>query len=61
VEIGCNPECIRNAFVIWPNPELYEWLRNAIALLATMTLFPLVIHRLRRSANGDVPIMGVKS
>ena len=41
--IGCNPECIRNVFVIWPNDELYDWLRNAIASITAFTLFPLVI------------------
>lgn len=51
-EIGCNPECIRNAFVIWPNPELYEWLRNAIALPATTTFFPLVIVAIWRHWRG---------
>ena len=51
-EIGCNPDCIRNAFLLWPNPDLYEWLRNALALLASVTLFPLVIVAIWRHWRG---------
>ncbi|HEY6058109.1 MAG TPA: hypothetical protein VIV06_08755, partial [Candidatus Limnocylindrales bacterium] len=32
--VGCNPECVRNVFVFWPNDVLYDWLRNVIASIA---------------------------
>ena len=46
--VGCNPECVRNILVFWPNDVLYEWLRNAIAAITSLTLFPLVIVALWR-------------
>jgi signal transduction histidine kinase len=42
-ELGCNPDCIRNLIVVWPNESLDDWLRNAIASLTALTLLPLVI------------------
>ena len=45
---ACNPSCIRNVFVIWPNPELYDWLRNAITVIGIAGLFPLVLVGLVR-------------
>jgi signal transduction histidine kinase len=46
--IACNPDCVRNLFVLWPNPGLYEWLWNGYALLVVATLFPLVLWDLWR-------------
>ena len=45
---ACNPSCIRNVFVIWLNPELYNWLRNAITVIGIAGLFPLVLVALAR-------------
>lgn len=42
-QLGCNPECVNNVFVIWPNEGLYERLRDVIASITALTLIPLVI------------------
>ena len=41
--LGCNPDCVTNLFVIWPNEALYNSLRDAIASITALTLIPLVI------------------
>ena len=46
--IACNPDCVRDLFVLWPNPDLYEWLRNGYSLLGVSILFPLVLWDLWR-------------
>jgi signal transduction histidine kinase len=46
--IGCNPDCVRDLFVLWPNPDLYEWLRNGYSLFGVSILFPLVLWDLWR-------------
>lgn len=46
--IGCNPDCVRDLFVLWPNPDLYEWLRNGYSLLGVSILFSLVLWDLWR-------------
>ena len=46
--IGCNPDCVRNLFVLWPNSDFYEWIWNGYTLLGLATLFPLVLLDLWR-------------
>jgi signal transduction histidine kinase len=46
--IGCNPDCVRNVFVVLPNEELYNWLRNAIAVAFSLVVLPLLIAALWR-------------
>ncbi len=46
--VACVPECVGNVFVIWSDGELYDWLRNVIASVGTLTLFPLVLVALWR-------------
>jgi len=41
--VGCNPECVRNVFVFWPDDALYNWLRNVIASISAFAVVPLVI------------------
>jgi signal transduction histidine kinase len=50
--LGCDPECIRNVFVVWPNGDLYDGLRDALTVVATATLFPLVIVAVWRHWHG---------
>ena len=39
----CNPDCVRNAFVVWPNRELYEVTDSVIVVGFFLVLRPLVI------------------
>jgi signal transduction histidine kinase len=41
--VACIPECVRFLFVVWPNLELNDWLRNALTVVAAATLFPFVL------------------
>lgn len=45
---GCDPECIRNVFVVWPNPELHESLLRVATLLFNALFVPITIVALRR-------------
>jgi signal transduction histidine kinase len=47
-QLGCNPDCVHNAFVLWPNQELYERLRDVIVTGFCLVLIPLVIVALWR-------------
>jgi signal transduction histidine kinase len=47
-QLLCNPECLRNAFVVWPNPELYDWLDIVIVGGFFLVLSPLTIVALWR-------------
>jgi signal transduction histidine kinase len=47
-QLLCDPDCVHNLLVIWPNPELYEFLRNAITTIGVVTVFPLVVVALSR-------------
>jgi signal transduction histidine kinase len=42
-QLGCDPECIRNVIVVWPNEALYELLRNVIAGVFVFAVIPLVL------------------
>jgi signal transduction histidine kinase len=46
--VGCNPDCIRNVLVFWPNEVLYNQLRDVIASITVLTLIPLVIVAIQR-------------
>jgi len=48
VQLGCNPHCVQNAFIIWPNAELYDWLRNVIVAGFCLVVIPLTIVALWR-------------
>jgi signal transduction histidine kinase len=53
--IGCNPDCVRNVLVILPNEELYNWLRNAIAVAFSLFVLPLVVVALWRHWRAAAP------
>jgi signal transduction histidine kinase len=55
VHIGCNPDCVQNVFVVLPNEELHEWLRNAIAVSFSLIVLPLVIAALWRHWRSAAP------
>ena len=46
--LACDPECIRNVLIVWPNDALYEWLRNAMAGVFVLLVIPLVLVALWR-------------
>ena len=48
VRMVCNPECVQNVFVIWPDVERYNWLRNVIASAFSLGVIPLVLVALWR-------------
>ena len=48
VQLGCNPDCMQNAFIIWPNAELYDWLKNVIVAGFCLVVIPLTIAALWR-------------
>ena len=48
VELGCNPDCVRNAFIIWPNAALYDRLRDIIVSGYCLVTIPLTIVALGR-------------
>jgi signal transduction histidine kinase len=46
---------MRNAFVIWPDSERYEWLKNVIVAGFCLVLVPLIILALRRHWQAAAP------
>jgi signal transduction histidine kinase len=48
VALGCNPDCLGNAFIIWPNAELHDWLENLIVSGYCLVVIPLIIVALWR-------------
>jgi signal transduction histidine kinase len=46
--IVCLPDCVRNLFVIWSDPQLYAWLGNVFTIFVAAVLFPLVLAVLWR-------------
>jgi signal transduction histidine kinase len=47
-QLLCNPECMRNAFVVWPDPVLHDRVTNVIVAGFCLVLIPLVIVALWR-------------
>jgi signal transduction histidine kinase len=47
-QIGCNPECVRNVLVVWPDPVLHDRVTNVIVAGYCLVLIPLVIVSLWR-------------
>ena len=41
--IGCDPTCVRNVLVFWPDEVLYDWLRNVMTSVTALTVIPLVM------------------
>ena len=54
-QLLCDPDCVQNAFVIWPDPELYDWLRNIIVAVFCLILIPLIIVALWRHWQAAAP------
>jgi signal transduction histidine kinase len=53
--LGCNPDCVQNVLIVLPNEELYNWLRNAIAVAFSLIVLPLVIAALWRHWRAAAP------
>jgi signal transduction histidine kinase len=53
--IGCNPACIENIFVVWPNWDAHEWLRSSSTLLFNVLFVPILIVALRRHWQAATP------
>jgi signal transduction histidine kinase len=53
--VGCDPDCIRNVFVIWPDRELQDWFVNIATLLFNVLFIPLTIVALRRHWQAASP------
>ena len=51
-EILCDPDCVRNVFVIWPDGERYDWLKNVVVACFCLVLIPLIIVALWRHWRG---------
>jgi len=47
-QLGCNPDCVHNVLVIWPNGDLHDWLRKVIAAVGIVVTVPLVAIALWR-------------
>jgi hypothetical protein len=45
---ACDPECVRNLFVIWPEPGLLLWIERGLTVVAVAIFFPLVLIGLWR-------------
>jgi len=52
---GCDPECIRNVFLVWPNAEVHEWLGRVAYLLFNVLFVPVAIVALRRHWQAASP------
>jgi signal transduction histidine kinase len=46
--LGCDPDCVTNAIVVWPDEDLYNLLRNVIAAIFVGVVLPLVFVALWR-------------
>src|SRR4029453_19130286 len=55
VRMGCDPDCVQNVFVVLPNEELYNWLRNGIAVAFSLIVLPLVLVALWRHWRAAAP------
>jgi signal transduction histidine kinase len=44
----CNPECVRNVFVVWPDQDLFRWIEGFQSLAGVGTIVPLVLLALWR-------------
>jgi signal transduction histidine kinase len=53
--IGCDPDCVQNVLVLWPDAELYNSLRNLIAAAFSLIVLPLVIVGLWRHWRAAAP------
>ena len=47
-QVACNPECLRNVFVVWPDAVLHDRVTNVIVAGFCLVLIPLVIVALWR-------------
>jgi signal transduction histidine kinase len=45
---GCDPDCIRNVFAVWPNAELHDAFGRVATLLFNGLFIPITIVALRR-------------
>jgi signal transduction histidine kinase len=54
-QLLCDPECIRNAFVVWPNEELHQSLNSVIVGGFFLVLGPLTIVALWRHWRAAAP------
>ena len=54
-EILCDPDCVRNVFVIWPDGERYDWLKNVVVACFCLVLIPLIIVALWRHWRAAAP------
>jgi signal transduction histidine kinase len=46
--LACDPDCVQNVFVVWPDSDLHDWLRNVIVSAFCLFVIPLVIVGLWR-------------
>jgi signal transduction histidine kinase len=53
--LGCNPDCVENVLVLWPDAELYNALRNIITAIFALMVLPLVIVGLWRHWHAAAP------
>jgi len=51
----CDPGCVGNAFVIWPDAERYEWLKNVIVGVFCLVVIPLILVALWRHWRAAAP------
>ena len=54
-QLGCNPDCVRNAFVVLGDEQLYNWIRNAIVVVFCLVVLPGVIVGLWRHWRAAAP------
>jgi signal transduction histidine kinase len=45
---ACDPDCVRNVFAIWPDPDLHDLVGQGQILIAVTVLYPLVLVGLWR-------------
>ena len=53
--VRCDPDCIRNVFVVWPDRELQESFARVATLLFNVLFIPLTIVALRRHWQAASP------
>ena len=54
-QLGCNPECVRNVLVFWPDGALRETVNNVGIAAICLVLIPLVIVSLWRHWRAAAP------